>query len=533
MRNAFLTRWLALALAMCAALGAFAEGQKDGAAGTPPFNPTGLPIVKEKTTLKVFMTQFPEQTVPFNDMTIVKKVEAATGVAVDWVLASSQDYQTRVNLMFASGDLPDVLLQGLTVPQSYVYGQQGLVRPLNDLIEKYGVATKDYLATYPGLKDFVTSPDGKIYILFGFSDSSHDDFGNMVYVNRDWLKAAGLAMPTTTEEFYQALKAFKAGDMNGNGKADEIPFSLVSYIKNFNWSDLNFFGSFGLQMDRGVDFYAVEKGKVVWEPALGGFRDTIRYLNRLYAEGLLDQEAYIQDRSQLQAKGAAKPPVLGAYVSWFAFNVGGTNAGLYDTMGPLKGPGGFQYSCWRPRAMMQAAAVITGKAKAPEVALRWLDYLYTPEINFQLGYGAEGEGTRRGEDGIWRLIAPPAGITPELLRMTTSPQHIFKSSADRIKREMPAHFVLKDQLRKDAFLPRAPRDRALPVFYFNKEDQAVVDSLFPDMKTYMDQKWAEWVMKGLTDKEWDAYLKQIDAMGLPKVLAIYQKGYDALLALKK
>ena len=38
--------------------------------------------------------------------------------------------------------------------------------------------------------------------------------------------------------------------------------------------------------------------------------------------------------------------------------------------------------------------------------------------------------------------------------MTGSPQHIFQSSADRIKREMPAHFVLKDRLRKDTFLPR-------------------------------------------------------------------------------
>ena len=32
-------------------------------------------------------------------------------------------------------------------------------------------------------------------------------------------------MPTTTDEFYQVLKAFKEQDPNGNGKADEIPMT--------------------------------------------------------------------------------------------------------------------------------------------------------------------------------------------------------------------------------------------------------------------------------------------------------------------
>ena len=40
-------------------------------------------------------------------------------------------------------------------------------------------------------------------------------------------------------------------------------------------------------------------------------------------------------------------------------------------------------------------------------------------------------------------------------------------------------------------------------------------------------------MKGTIDKEWDAFLKQINTMGLPKVLEIQQKAYDNLMKLKK
>ena len=48
-----------------------------------------------------------------------------------------------------------------------------------------------------------------------------------MYVYRPWLDKLGLDIPETTEEFYQMLKAFKEQDPNGNGVADEIPFSAT------------------------------------------------------------------------------------------------------------------------------------------------------------------------------------------------------------------------------------------------------------------------------------------------------------------
>jgi len=520
-------------LMMGVAVAGFATGGSEATgSGDVGFNATGFPIVDQQTSLSVFMTQYPEQTVAFSDMTIVQKIQEKTNVVVDWDLAPSQDYQTKVNLMFASNDLPDVFLGGVSVPQAYVYGQQDMVRPLGDLIDEYTVNIQDYLETTQGLRALVTSPDGNIYNLFGFADAYHQDFGNMIYVNRDWLAAVGMDMPTTTEEFRAMLEAFKANDLNGNGVADEIPFGIVFYTRNQNWSDLNFFGSFGLQMDPGANFFAVEDGTIVWEPTLDGFRETISYLNSLYESGLIDQEAYIQDRSQLQAKGQANPIVLGAYTSWFAGNVGGTNGDHYDVMGPLTGPEGYSYSNWHPRASMSGGpGVITSSSEIPEVAIRWLDNLYDVDTNFQLGYGAEGEGTYKDDNGVWRILDPPAGITAELLRMTTSPHHIFKISPDRIQREMPDHFVTKDAAKRDMFLPNAPVDRALPVFYLPAADQEEFDALYADIKTYTDQKWAEWVMNGNIDREWDAFLAQLNRMGLETVLEIQQRGYDNLMNL--
>jgi putative aldouronate transport system substrate-binding protein len=117
--------------------------------------------------------------------------------------------------------------------------------------------------------------------------------------------------------------------------------------------------------------------------------------------------------------------------------------------------------------------------------------------------------------------------------MTSSPHHIAKTYTGRLKVDLPPHFVQKNKAKDDLFMPNAPLDRALPVFYLPKADQEAFDALFADVKSYTEQKWAEWVTKGTVDREWDAHLKQLATMGLQKLLDIQQKGYDNLMKAKK
>jgi len=267
---------------------------------------------------------------------------------------------------------------------------------------------------------------------------------------------------------------------------------------------------------------------------LPGFRKTLEWLNKLYKEGLIDPEAYIQDRAQMQAKGGQKPPRYGFYVSWFASNVGGLNADDYVAIGPLKGAEGQQLASWHPRALgLGGFGVITSAAKNPEVAMRWLDYIYQPEINIQLGYGILGEALEKTKDNVWKFLPPPTGVTSERFRMVNSLHHMPYTYPAKLKTEDPLPFQLKDKAKDELFLKYLPKDRALPVFYMAKKDQETYDSIYPDLTSFVDQKWAVWVMKGLTNQDWDAYQKQLKAMGLDKILAIQQKGYDTLMSFKK
>ncbi|UUZ87014.1 extracellular solute-binding protein [Paenibacillus sp. P26] len=132
----------------------------------------------------------------------------------------------KKKLLLASGDYPAVFLSGdLTQAEQIDYGKQGVLKPLNDLIDKYGVEIKKAFQQDPDLKKSITAPDGKIYALPHINECFHCWYSQKVWINTTWLKKLNLQMPTTTEEFYQVLKAFKTQDPNGNGKQDEIPLS--------------------------------------------------------------------------------------------------------------------------------------------------------------------------------------------------------------------------------------------------------------------------------------------------------------------
>ena len=53
----------------------------------------------------------------------------------------------------------------------------------------------------------------------------HGAVSYKAWINVGWLDALGLEMPETTEDFKNVLTAFKNDDPNGNGEADEVPFS--------------------------------------------------------------------------------------------------------------------------------------------------------------------------------------------------------------------------------------------------------------------------------------------------------------------
>ncbi|GGH81330.1 ABC-type glycerol-3-phosphate transport system substrate-binding protein [Pullulanibacillus pueri] len=115
-------------------------------------DPDTFPIVKDKVTLTVLI---PSNSLvkDFNTNDFTKWYEKKTGVHVKWEIIPEDGAAEKLNLMLASGDLPDVIMHmPVTKSQLMVYGKKGVFQSLNNLIDKYGLRPRKCLMMSLALK---------------------------------------------------------------------------------------------------------------------------------------------------------------------------------------------------------------------------------------------------------------------------------------------------------------------------------------------------------------------------------------------
>ena len=75
------------------------------------------------------------------------------------------------------------------------------------------------------MRQMVTNPDGHIYTQPG-KKPLRPKGCDTPFINKAWLDRLGLEIPTTVDEWYEVLKAFKEQDANGNGMPDDTWYEL-------------------------------------------------------------------------------------------------------------------------------------------------------------------------------------------------------------------------------------------------------------------------------------------------------------------
>ncbi|MFO3718283.1 extracellular solute-binding protein, partial [Anaerococcus sp. ENR1011] len=185
----------------------------------------------------------------WNDMDFVKDYEEKTNVHMDITTPPQSEFKTKLNLDFASGDIPDVIYAGgpntLNAAAEVDYGSQGLLAPLEDLIPEYAPNFNKLMEEDPEIKKSITTTDGHIYAIPHINEGPTSKWiMGPVWYNGEWLDNLGVKdLPKTTDEFYDLMVRFKNEDPNGNGEADEIPISDVNFGGIRHW----FMPAFGLK----------------------------------------------------------------------------------------------------------------------------------------------------------------------------------------------------------------------------------------------------------------------------------------------
>ena len=220
-----------------------------------------------------------------------QELEKKTNVHVEWEGVKDGDWTTRLNLMFASGDWPDVILRGTVDIEEYGVSQ-GILIPLDDYLE---ANMPNYYSRLfmNNANDSIPASDGKSYYIGNLTAQNVNHDGSH-YINKTWLDKLGLDIPKDIDSLTEVLRAFKTQDPNGNGQADEIPFSAADLIHQTQ-GVYTHFANFGVPLQRFVYACINDDGKVVFPGDMEGFRPACEWLNLCYSEGLLDPEAITQD----------------------------------------------------------------------------------------------------------------------------------------------------------------------------------------------------------------------------------------------
>ena len=363
---------LALMLAAAGATAAFASGEEETAAAMGELSPPGVvPIFEEPVTMTAFVS-YTRTILDFEANEMTKWMEEQTNIHWEWdAVNSSEDAKAKFTLVMNSGaELPDMMMgMSITNDEKHLYGSQGLFIPLNDIIDEHGFYIKDVVKAAPNFLKESAGPDGNVYVLTAYEECYHCGVAQKMWINQVWLDKLGLEIPTTTEELREVLRAFKTQDPNGNGVADELPLS--GFANSWHTRPWPFLLNAFLYTDD-ADMLNVQDGRIVAAFVQPEWREGMRYVHSLFAEGLIDEEMFVRDRSALAPLVEGDPPRVGAGTvghrgmlgAWRGGYEGGS--GDFRVVPPLRGPDGHvSAGYFPPGPKVHDSAAITKDADNP------------------------------------------------------------------------------------------------------------------------------------------------------------------------
>ena len=500
----------------------------------------------EQATLKG-LTNYPvgSESEP-NNRTIFQRLEEQTNVHIEWKAIQGDQWGEKIALEMANvKTLPDFIFNaGFGDADLLKYAKQGVIINVEEYIEAYMPNLTAVFEKYPEYKAMATDEDGHIWALpwieqLGANKTAIQTVGNMSFINVAWLNFLGLEKPETVEEFEAVLVAFR-----DNAEALQAEFGIegsvipLACIVNDGDQDpyilINGFGEGYGDPDRGRHINVTDDKKVVCSATSEGFKKGTAWLHDLYAQGLIDPEAFTQDWSTYVAKG--KSGRYGVCFSWDVANI--ANLTDWEPLPVLTADvtnftaqnGSFTSGFDRGRC------VVTAAAKNPAPVCAWLDQMYAPMQAPQNNWGTYGEndefdifemGTNdKGEPMLKH--APLGDASPVEVREAEcvgGPLAILDEYYG-VYVTCPDDAQYRLDWIKDYFTPDMNHKYVFPNVFMSSDDTKELSNLQADIQKCINAFKSNSVMNGFTDADWDQFMKDLEAYKLDQYLAIFQKYVD-------
>lgn len=484
---------------------------------------------------------------PMSEMGWVSDLEEHADVTIRWEEISA-DWDQAKSTMLAAGDIPDLIVGTNAITDSDLSTFTGLFEDLSQHMDSLP-NVQAMFDDIPEMEVMAQHTEGAIYALPGYKRFWPETVTHQ-YINHEWLDNLGLEVPTTWDELFDVLVAFKEEDANGSGNPnDEIPMDWApTGSGGFGYFQPTvLMGSLGLPLTGGGGSgYFVEGGEVKSFLTDERYREVVAFLHRCYAEGLISEEVMTQDYSAYQsvARGSADTASVGFSWGWTASDRFGSQlAPQYTAMAPLLAESGQSESelAWTYDSygenFPQNQIVMSTQTDNPEAALRVINAFYDQDISLQVLWGEFGTNIEQVDDNTYEVLPPADGETdPSSWKWTTTladngPTWIRES----IDVEIPTDLSEAVEEAEPLEGALANMDLVEDVFPWQfitltPEDQTAVANRDVDILGVAMTNWGVWITGGGVENDWDSYVQQVENSGLLDNIEIYQQYYDEYVA---
>jgi putative aldouronate transport system substrate-binding protein len=465
------------------------------------------------------MTEFPDMGMP-NQGPIDEEYEKRTGIAIRH-LGGVPMQDNKFKYLLASGNLPDIFmnnwLQFPGGPEKAI--EQGDILPLNDVIDRYAPNFKRVLEENPEIDKMVKTDSG-IYYAFPFIRSEEGRVYGGPIVRKDWLDELGLPVPTTIDEWYITLKAFK------EKKGATAPLTLRTLFMGERTA--GFAGAFGVM----GNFY-MEDGKVTYGYLEPEYREYLATMSKWYLEGLFDKDFAVLDLESVDKKMTSGES--GATIGWNAYiekyNLAALNkdpaarytAAPYPTLRKGEIP---KFGQLDNSYAGTSSAAIKATTKNLEAAVRWLDYGYSEEGSLLNTFGIENVTytLKNGQPEYTDFVAAnPEGISSDQLML----QYAHQTNFPMIQRDSQLKWKFEETTDAvEVWRKTKHEDYLLPPITPTTEEISELSALMDGIEEYVKDAELRIILGVDSIDAYDNMVKQLKQLGIDRILEIKQAAYQ-------
>lgn len=493
-----------------------------------------LPIVDEPVTVTMWSPSAPDLTTivdSYADTAFFKRLAEETNVTIDFDMPALGNESQAFSLMIASNELPDMIRTTMAV--QYPGGldaaiDDGYFLDLTDMIPELA---PNYLKALERMDEFdlnirrsAVTPSGRYGGICQLMYEPQGAYGGM-YVRQDWLDELEMDTPQTYEDWETMLTAFK----DEMGATAPLLLYKTGYEGDFN----------SLSVGYGVtsSFYQ-EDGVVKFGPAEEGWREYVTTMHDWYEKGLIDPDFMSSTSSSPIVPDTAMVTTgkagafAGMYISVAMWEESNTDPdAVYSPVYPPMQEAG-EVSKFGNMPLAGAYMAISAKSEHAETCLKLMDYFFSDAGYIDCNYGVEGE-TFEYVDG-----------EPQFTELVTANDEMTFAQAYSYYTVPPAWPVYQDWRRELASVPEKDvvcydvwssftKENSMPrvtSLGMTQEDNVEYSRLMTDIQSIVDEKTAQFISGAVSLDEYDAYLQQLDQMGLADAITIVQNAYDSFMA---